>query len=119
MRDLVATALHKDGCEVVEVADGERLLVRLASTYLNGTADVAYDLLISDVRMPVYSGLAILEGLRDAGWKTPVILMTGFGDEGVRTRAEELGAIMIDKPFDVDDLRTAALKILDATGRRT
>lgn len=112
MRDLVASALRKDGYEVVDIPDGGRLLVQIAESYLAGKAYDAYDLVISDVRMPVCSGLQILEGLRRARWTAPVILMTAFGDEQTRTRAHMLDAILFDKPFDVDDLRTAVMNLL-------
>ena len=49
---------------------------------------------------------------RKANWQTPVILMTAFGDDSTRRRAEALGAILFDKPFDVDDLRTIALNLI-------
>ncbi len=112
MRDLVASALRKDGYDVVDIPDGGRLLVQIAESYLGGRPYDAYDLVISDVRMPVCSGLQILEGLRRARWTAPVILMTAFGDEQTRTRAHMLDAVLFDKPFDVDDLRTAVLNLL-------
>jgi DNA-binding response OmpR family regulator len=38
------------------------------------------------------------------------ILMTAFGDE--TWRARELGAVLFDKPLDLDDLRTAVSCLL-------
>lgn len=112
MRELVATALCRDGYDVSEVPDGGRLLTRIAGTYLTGPAELAYDLVISDIRMPVCDGLKMLEGLRKAEWSTPVILMTAFGDASTHSRAEALGAALFDKPFDIDDLRTAVLNLV-------
>jgi two-component system response regulator PilR (NtrC family) len=109
MRRLVADALRKDGYTVYEAEDGGRLLVRVTAHYAHPESDV--DLIVSDIRMPICSGLDILQGLRDAHWKLPVILMTAFGDDATRARAEGLGAILFDKPFALDDLRTA-VKIL-------
>jgi len=62
--------------------------------------------------MPICTGLQILAALRDARWRTPVILMTAFGDEAVRRHAEGLDAVLFDKPFEVDDLRTAVANLL-------
>jgi len=112
MRAFVATPLRKDGYDVREIPDGGRLLTRIAGTYLTGTADLAYDLVISDIRMPVCNGLQILEGLRKAEWSTPVILMTAFGDASMHSRTEALGAILFDKPFDLDDLRAVVLNLV-------
>jgi DNA-binding response OmpR family regulator len=118
MRALVASALRQDGYEIIEVSDGGRMLVQLASAYGAGQRRESYDLLISDIRMPVCSGLQILESLRSAHWTTPAILMTAFGDDRTRKRASGLGALLFAKPFDVDDLRTAVMHLLRQSPER-
>jgi CheY-like chemotaxis protein len=110
MRRLVVQALRDDGYEVREAEDGGRLLVQVAAHYQTPDADV--DLIISDVRMPICTGLQILQALRDARWTIPVILMTAFGDDGTRERAEGLAAVFFDKPFALADLRTAVKNVL-------
>ncbi|HEX4448279.1 MAG TPA: response regulator [Polyangiaceae bacterium] len=112
MRALVARALRLDGYEVIEVDDGGRTLIRLASFYAPAHQREAFDLLISDIRMPVCSGLQILERLRLAHWKMPAILMTASGDERMERQAMGLGAVLFSKPFDVDDLRVAVMRLL-------
>jgi DNA-binding response OmpR family regulator len=107
MRRLVVEALAKDGYEVEEARDGGRLLVRAAGRYADRAKLGELDLIVSDIRMPICSGLQILQSLRESHWRIPVILMTAFGDDATRARAEKLGAILFDKPFDMDDLRTA------------
>ena len=109
MRRLVAEALVDDGYDVIPVADGGRLLVTLARGQIDRD-DV--DLVVSDVRMPVCTGLQILEQLRAARWRIPFILMTAFGDSVTRGQARSLGAVLFDKPFDIDDLRTAVACLL-------
>jgi DNA-binding response OmpR family regulator len=54
----------------------------------------------------------MLEGLRRARSTMPVILMTAFGDTAVREAVEGQGGVLFDKPFDIDDLRTAVLHML-------
>jgi DNA-binding response OmpR family regulator len=110
MRRVVAHALRKDGYEVVEASDGGRLLVEMTATYLH--PEYQPDLLVSDIRMPVCTGLAILESLRKVHWTIPVILMTAFGDDETRARADRFGAVLFDKPFAIDDLRTAVVNML-------
>ena len=112
MRRLVVEALRKDGYEVEEARDGGRLLVRAAAYYTHRAQVADVDLIVSDIRMPICSGLQILQGLREAHWHIPVILMTAFGDDATRARAEKLGAILFDKPFDLDDLRTAVQSLV-------
>ena len=104
MRDMLATSLRKDGYDVTLAKDGGELLEHLAFQ--------RFDIVISDIRMPVCSGMSVLEGLRDGRWSVPVILMTAFGDAETRARAESKDALFFDKPFDVDDLRTAVMNLV-------
>jgi DNA-binding response OmpR family regulator len=112
MRRLVVEALRADGYDVREAPDGGRLLVALAQEFAGPQRPHLVDLLITDVRMPICTGLQIVEQLRAARWPTPVILMTAFGDARARDRAVALGAVLFDKPFDMDDLRTAVAALL-------
>lgn len=112
MRRLVVEALRKDGYEVIDVPDGGRLLVTLAHELVDENGAQLADLLVSDVRMPTCSGMAILEQLRASQRRMPVILVTAFGDAATHAHAEALGALLFDKPFDMDDLRTAVASLL-------
>jgi DNA-binding response OmpR family regulator len=116
MRRLVADALREDGHEVVETSDGGRLLVEVAARLKAGEGAESLDLIISDVRMPICTGLQILAALREAHWPTPVILMTAFGDAATRRHAESLAALLLDKPFAMDDLRIAVANMLSGRG---
>lgn len=109
-RQLVSIALQLDGFEVVEARDGHELRDRLAAA--SSTQDEPYALIISDVRMPMATGLDVLETFRQTDGTTPVILMTAFGDDAVHDEAERLGAeAVFDKPFDLADLRTLAMHL--------
>ncbi len=112
MRSAVVETLRNDGYEVSEATDGGRLLVALAREYPHVEGKDLIDLLISDVRMPVCTGMQIVEQMRAASSLLPVILMTAFGDEATRRQARSLGAVYFDKPFDIDDLRTAVACLL-------
>lgn len=112
MRDMIAACLREDGYEVVVANDGGELLVRLATAFITGDAKETHDVIVSDIRMPVCSGLQVLEGIRRANWTTPVLLMTAFGDDETRARVEKQGGVLFDKPFDLDDLRTAVLHLV-------
>jgi DNA-binding response OmpR family regulator len=112
MRSLVVQALREDGYDVVALPDGGRLLVTLAHEIVEENGAELADLLVSDVRMPTCSGMEILEQLRASHRRMPVILMTAFGDSPTHDHAEALGALLFDKPFDMDDLRTAVASLL-------
>jgi DNA-binding response OmpR family regulator len=119
MRSLVSQSLRRDEHDVFEVGDGARLLVRIGRQYRTGEPEPAIDLLVTDLRMPLVTGLAILRGLRAARCTLPVILMTAFGDDQIRREAAELGAVLLDKPFAMADLRATAIDLLRTRRRAT
>jgi DNA-binding response OmpR family regulator len=108
VRRLVATTLRLDGYSVIEARDGAELLEHVGSALLFGTTGGDLDpveLVISDIRMPGYSGLDVLAGLRRAEVYVPVILVTAFGDAGSRREAERLGIdAFLQKPFEIEEL---------------
>jgi DNA-binding NtrC family response regulator len=117
MRKLLAWSLRKDGYEIIEAEDGLQLLARLMSAHRDG---VPIDLVISDVRMPGFTGLEVLERLQITGRREPVILITAFGDLRVHREADRLGAwAVIDKPFDFDQLRELAGVVVKQRLRRS
>jgi CheY-like chemotaxis protein len=111
MRRMVADGLRRDGYFVEEIADGMELLERIGRA-----GEEPLDLVVSDVLMPGNTGIEALLALRNpfrvGVCETPVILITAFADDEVTDQAERLGAILFAKPFDVDDLRTAAINLV-------
>ena len=76
-----------------------------------GQKDVA--LIISDIRMPGFTGMEVLEETSRKEAFPPMILITAFGDEKTHALADELGvAAMFDKPFDMDDLLAKVRELL-------
>ena len=75
----------------------------------------AYDVILSDMRMPGLTGLEALLTLRRANWQVPMILMTAFGSADVCREAERLGVeVVLEKPYAVRDLVAAVLSRLSA-----
>jgi DNA-binding NtrC family response regulator len=111
MRRVLVWALRKAGYDVIEFHDGMEFADYLYASVLDGGARDLADLVVSDNRMPGASGLEILSGLREVGCKTPVILITAFGDPATHEEARRQGAAVIDKPFDltrfIDAVRAA------------
>lgn len=106
MRELLSIALRDGGYEVAATRDVKQLLAVLDQLEAPPYA------IVSDVRMPGASGLDLLVLLRQRRSTTPVILITGFGDQSLRAHASWLGAaVVFDKPFDIDDLLTALLNL--------
>jgi len=105
MRELLLWAFEADGYEVHSVASGPALLDTLASSLLPDSDVRPFDLVVSDIRMPGWSGLPALESLCRSRTIPPIVVITAFGSEEVHERAEHAGAIVVlDKPFDIADL---------------
>ena len=68
LRRLFAHVLIKNGYTVKETANGNEALDAMDGDY--------YDLIISDVMMPVMDGYELVRMLRDAGNNTPVLMIT-------------------------------------------
>ncbi len=117
MRRLLVTQLRHAGFETTECADGFQLLDQLGNPVTEREPD-DYDLIVSDIRMPGVTGLEVLEGIHEADWFVPMILITAFGNDEVHRRAADLGAAgMLDKPFEIEDLikRIREILVLDTT----
>jgi CheY-like chemotaxis protein len=112
LRGLVARALRQDGHEVVTAGDGAEALDLLARQ------GGAFELLLTDIRMPVMDGIALaLSAARDHPAVT-ILLMTGYADQ--RERASGLDVLVHDvltKPFSLAAIRGAVDGALSA-GRR-
>ena len=111
LRLLLCRHLRGDGFEVTEARDGTNALTRLGDTYFRHGE---FDLLISDIRMPGHTGLDLATELRRADWPTPILLITAFGSAAVHESAQRLGAAILDKPLDLDDLTVAVRRLLAA-----
>jgi CheY-like chemotaxis protein len=113
LRSLIARALKQDGHEVMTASDGAEALDLL--TREQG----AFELLLSDIRMPVMDGIALaLTAARDHPDVT-ILLMTGYADQ--RERAHGLDALIHDvitKPFSLATMRTAVNGALVAGARQ-
>ena len=64
-----------------------------------------FDLILSDVVMPGKSGMELLDELRKAGVKTPVVLISGQANIEMAVKATRLGALdFLEKPLSTDKL---------------
>lgn len=109
VRSLLVRVFAQDGHEVESAPDGATALERLAAG--------AFDLLLSDIQMPVMDGIALaLAAKRDYPDLT-IMLMTGYTAQ--RERAQGLRPLIHDilqKPFTLAEIRVA---VSEALGVRT
>ncbi|HEY9009959.1 MAG TPA: response regulator [Devosia sp.] len=106
VRQFVARALVHAGHEITEAEDGG-----LAAEILQEKQG-AFDLLLSDIKMPVMDGIALALNVAAAWPELTIVLMTGFADQ--RERAHGLETLIYDvipKPFT---LQTLMEKVSDA-----
>jgi len=97
MRDLLRKVLEKEGYRVSVASDGAEALSLLGKT--------AFDLVVTDMLMPVMNGLDLLHDVHRSRPSLPVILVTAFGDWAGYSRAVEEGAAaFIKKPLRMSEL---------------
>ena len=76
----------------------------------------AFDVILSDMRMPGLSGLEVLKQLREQHVDSVFMIMTGFGTMDTAIEAMQLGAVdFVQKPFFRDEL---LMRVRAAADRR-
>lgn len=109
--DLLSTVtqvLERLGAEVVKATSGGELIERLSD-------EGPFDLVITDISMPWMTGLQATHSVRTAGVSTPILVITGLKDERIPEQVLALGnnAILLRKPFGVDELESAVESLLE------
>ncbi len=105
VRDYVSRVLTMHGHTVLVANDGAQ-----AVELMN---DHHFDLLLSDIAMPMMDGISLALKVRATRPHVPIILMTGFANE--RQRAHNLSLLiegLLSKPFTMDQLLGAVNKAL-------
>jgi CheY-like chemotaxis protein len=91
-------------------ASGAEALHRLA-----GEIEPTLMAVLSDINMPEMDGLELLAEIKQRRPDLPVVMVTAYGDDERRRRANELGAFeFISKPVDFDKLRKQLLNLPSA-----
>jgi len=101
---LYSKVLIKNGYQVTGAANGKEALEAMESNY--------YDLIISDIMMPVMNGYELVQALRESGCNTPVMMITAreaLDDKRIGFMAGTDDYMV--KPVDVNEmvLRVGAL----------
>ena len=98
VREFVTRALISMGHDVTEAKDGGEALERLQNNH--------FDLLLTDIVMPVMDGIALALKAASLKPKLRILMMSGYSAE--RQRAHNLDALIhqvLAKPFTLDQLR--------------
>jgi len=107
MQKVLGILFHREGYIVKTVSNG-----REAVKYIE--SGESFDLIISDLKMPVMDGIDLLKYLKQTGVSVPLILITAYGSISEAVDAMKLGAEdFITKPFNKDDLKSIVKRILN------
>jgi CheY-like chemotaxis protein len=105
VREFVLRALEADGHSVAGVADGGMAYQRLQ--------EEPFDLLLTDIVMPVMDGVALALAAAALYPAMPILLMTGYAREKERAHNfDSLLADIISKPFSLAQLQTTIRRAL-------
>jgi PAS domain S-box-containing protein len=113
LREIGCDVLESEGCRVEPVGNGQEALARLAAE--------AFDVVVSDVKMPGISGLEVYRracALRP-GLARRFLFVTG---DAVRPETalflEETGCPHLEKPYNVDELVRRVAEVVQAADPR-
>ena len=99
MRDFTERALQSMGYTVISAGSAEAVLEQFRAH----REDI--DMALLDVVMPGKSGLELLDDLKKAGVKTPIVLISGQANIEMAVKATRLGALdFLEKPLSTDKL---------------
>lgn len=96
LREVIAESLQETGHEVVAVGDGNAGLAVLES-------DAAFDVLVSDIRLPGISGYELAAAGKALRPELKVILMTGYAPS-LPPELQSAVYRVLQKPFRIDCL---------------
>ncbi|MCF8474667.1 MAG: response regulator [Emcibacter sp.] len=105
IREFVRRALAHRGHSTIGVEDGGAAVAALSNE--------KFDLLLTDIAMPVMDGIALALTVSSKYPEMPILMMTGYSHE--RQRAHNLESLIhdvISKPFSLDELCNMVDEIL-------
>ncbi len=106
VRKMLSSYLAKNGHTVDIANDGKQGLDLIEQPHNS------YDLIFTDIKMPVMNGLELLEKIRTKELDVPVIIMTGYAVIELTLKAFKLGAYdFLTKPFEFKPLLATLDKI--------
>jgi DNA-binding NtrC family response regulator len=104
--------LANEGMRVTGLSDPTAVVTALANS------ETQFDLVITDLRMPTFSGRGVL-ALASALPELPVIIITAFGGRDVEAQALQLGAFaFLEKPIAATELVDVVKRALEGSPSR-
>ena len=103
--ETLSDILEEEGYEVVSACDGQNALekIRIGS----------FNLVITDIKMPIMDGMALLKEIERCHANIEVIVITSYGNQGQQVEATRLGAYeYLSKPLKLDQLKNIIARAL-------
>jgi response regulator RpfG family c-di-GMP phosphodiesterase len=105
IRDILATALRRDGFRVTSRAS--------AKDALNDLQDASIELLVTDLKMPEMTGIELIQAAKRMAPEIGSVLITAYATMETAVLALRNGADdYLMKPFGLDDLRRVVDRVL-------
>jgi len=104
LRSLLEEELLEEGYQVEVAKNGLDVLTEIPFH--------TFDLIVTDWKMPLRDGMSIVRTLQEICPGVPVILMTAFGSSRLRKDAEKAGAVYLQKPFSMQELKSAVRRLI-------
>jgi two-component system, chemotaxis family, chemotaxis protein CheY len=117
MRKVVERALRLAGVDLTEVIQANNGAEALAMLRESASSNSAFDLIMSDINMPVMDGLEFIEQRKKEGLApgVPAVMITTEGSTPNVMRALAAGAKgYICKPFTTDQIKACVMPLLNA-----
>jgi two-component system response regulator HydG len=106
MRTTTAMVLRQAGHVVLEAEDGAAAIERVQQE--------AFDVILTDLRMPTVDGMGVLRAVRASSPETQVIVMTAYGTIESAVEAVRQGAHdYVSKPFKGEELLLRVARALE------
>lgn len=97
--------LNASVCDYLELNNYKAYACFDGQEALNLLQTESFDIIVSDIMMPVMNGFTMIEIIRNSNNQIPIIFMTAKDDKFSKQLAYKLGIDdYITKPFDIDEL---------------
>ena len=101
---IIVEYLEKQGFQVVAALNGVDAFKLIESE--------TYDLVITDIDMPIVSGIGVILAHKKRNPEIPIIAMSGYGNEPLEAAREKGADLILGKPFDFSVLMNHLDKLL-------
>ena len=106
IRTMLADIFREEGYDVQTAVHGRQALDSMNRS--------AFDLLLTDMAMPVMDGWELARTLKERGVSVPLVVMTAA--QTAAALAREVGAVAyLGKPFDIDTLLSTVDEVIHPT----